>query len=76
METIDHVARNNNVATRARTTRADAQNCFLAGYSKNNVKTTTPSGKVRDIPQLKWQSALRYKQNERALNVLDRKRRT
>ena len=64
MESIDHVARNNNVATRARMTRADAQNCFLAGYSEINVKTTTPSGKVRDIAQLKWQSALRYRQKK------------
>ena len=64
MESIDHVARNNNVATRARMTRADAQNCFLAGYSEINVETTTPPGKVRDIAQLKWQSALRYKQNK------------
>ena len=64
MESIDHAARNNNVATRARMTRADAQNCFLAGYSEINVKTTTPSGKVRDIAQLKWQSALRYRQKK------------
>ena len=64
MESIDHAARNNNVVTRARMTRADAQNCFLAGYSEINVKTTTPSGKVRDIAQLKWQSALRYRQKK------------
>ena len=64
MESIDHVARNNNVAATARMTRADAQNCFLAGYNEINAKTTTPSGKVRDIAQLKWQSALRYKQNK------------
>jgi len=64
MGSIDHAARNNNVATRARMTRADAQNCFLAGCSEINVETTTPPGKVRDIAQLKWQSALRYKQNK------------
>ena len=65
MGSIDQAARDNNVATRPGMTRTEAQACFLAGYSGMNVPETTPTGKVRDISQLQWQSALRYKKKKR-----------
>ena len=60
MENIDESARKNNALTRERMSRTEAQTCFLAGQSGSNVEATIPR-KKRNISQLKWRSALRYK---------------
>jgi hypothetical protein len=57
---IDKAATDKGVPPKAQMTQAEAQHCFSYGLEGIELSLQTPTGRPRDVCDLKWQSVLRF----------------